>query len=364
MLVCLAIGVSVASAGMKTELSDDSTTEEYVVADDYVFEIDETIAADQHYAVYVDKDSGDGVYGSFTVTSGNDIDFFICNDAEYDKWESGETASVYHLQEKVGEYSFTFRIPYSDTWYFVYSNEYSILTSKVVEGELCYDYTPPSIDMNIDSGATYSGIKEITAEINEATFDIGSVKLYIDDLLVDTEYDSSFSYDWNTEDYDDGTHSIEIVASDNVGNSDSLDKTVYTSNAASTGPSDDTTDDTTTDNDSDNSGGQTQGLLTDSSFLFIILFIVVIVGGAAGASQLGGKDEPDGDAAIKTVSTPESPPTTATQKSPSSEHQKTEDTEAIHSRETIRERYLVVCPYCGTKNEQGRNTCHKCGGVL
>jgi hypothetical protein len=29
-----------------------------------------------------------------------------------------------------------------------------------------------------------------------------------------------------------------------------------------------------------------------------------------------------------------------------------------------RERVLVVCPYCGTKNEQGITTCANCGGDI
>ncbi|MDF1537751.1 MAG: hypothetical protein P1Q69_02490 [Candidatus Thorarchaeota archaeon] len=29
-----------------------------------------------------------------------------------------------------------------------------------------------------------------------------------------------------------------------------------------------------------------------------------------------------------------------------------------------RERVLVVCPYCGTKNEQGQAKCQNCGGDL
>jgi hypothetical protein len=203
-----------------------------VLSDDYHSNHNFVVSIVDHHWVSWTLDGPDGIYGDFEVTD-NTITFFICDQENYDLWDSGESASAYHLQEVVSSYSFHFRIPYDDTWYFVFNNN-DYFTSKTVNLDLYKDLTPPSIDMNVDAGATYSGVKEITATINEIQFDIGSVRLYIDGTLVDTEYDESFSYSWNTAYYTNGAHTIRITAADNVGNSGYEEVTIYSSNAITT----------------------------------------------------------------------------------------------------------------------------------
>ena len=39
-------------------------------------------------------------------------------------------------------------------------------------------------------------------------------------------------------------------------------------------------------------------------------------------------------------------------------------TETIREREIVRDRVLVICPYCGSKNEQGITTCANCDAEL
>lgn len=211
-----------------------------ILADDYHSNHNFIVGTLDHDTITWSLYSHDGIYGDFEViqpASGGDkiITFFICDQENYDLWDSGESASVYHLQENVGEYSFHFRIPSQNTWYFVFVN-YAILTSKTINLDLYRDETPPSIDMNLDAGASYSGVKEITASVSEAQFEIDDVKLYIDGYLVDTESDSSFSYSWNTASYSNGAHTVRLTASDNVGNSGYEEVTVYTSNAVTTSP--------------------------------------------------------------------------------------------------------------------------------
>lgn len=284
--------------------------------------------------------SGDGAYGDFEVTypaSGDDqiITFFICDEADYNDWVGGGSPSVYHLQENVGSYSFEFRIPYADTWYFVFKN-YAVLTSKTVQFDVYRDTTPPAIDMNLDAGATYSGIKEITATITEATFSITEVKLYIDGTLKDTEYDSSFSYSWDTTQYSNGAHTVRIWASDNVGNGDYEEVIVQISNVVP-----DTTTTTT--------GGQTAQTMDTNTLLFLGLFgLVAIVAVVAILSRRRGGPPP-------TEAIPSIPPT------PPPERREPETT---REREIIRERILLFCPHCSAKVEQGVPFCPNSGGKM
>ncbi len=223
--------------------------------------------------VYWNLYSGDGIYGDFQVTnpsSGADqiITFFICDQSNFDKWTGGQDATVYHLQENVASYDFKFVIPHSDTWYFVFRN-YALLLSKTINFNVNRDTTPPSITMNLDSGATYSGIKDITATITEATFEISYVKLYVDGVLKKTEYDDSFSYSWVTTDYSNGQHTVKIVASDNVGNEDYLQKIVNVYNAEN---------EPTTDNaDSSGTGVPMTSLIIGISFIIVIAAVAVVI---------------------------------------------------------------------------------------
>ena len=227
-----------------------------------------------------------GIYGSFEVTSpasGGDkiISFFICDQENYDIWDSGQTASVYELQENVGSYSFHFRTPHADTWYLVFVN-HAVLTSKTINLDLYRDDTPPSIDMNLDAGASYAGIKEITASITEAQFNINSVDLYIDGFFMHSESDSSFSYSWDTTGYSNGAHTVRIVASDNVGNSGYEEVTVYVSNAVTS---------TTPTTSAGGGGGNNAGTLGISPDLMLVAAIgivaLIVVAGIVARSRGG-----------------------------------------------------------------------------
>ena len=169
-----------------------------IASDTHTSDIDTWVAANDHLNIYASRDGGTGYYGSFEVTSGNDIDFFICDEENYNLWVNGQSASVYLLQQRIGSYSWSFRIPHTDTWHFIYSNEYSIVTSKHVVGDQYIDHTPPTINSNLYSGINVDGLKSITAEISDAHFSVQEVNLRIDGVIVHKEYDSSFSYSWDT----------------------------------------------------------------------------------------------------------------------------------------------------------------------
>jgi len=86
------------------------------------------------------------IYVEIEVTSGPGIDFFICDQTNWDIWDSGGTASVYRLNENVGSVSTSFSVPSTDTWYVVFdSDSYQNIH---VEGYVGLAPAPPSIPDN------------------------------------------------------------------------------------------------------------------------------------------------------------------------------------------------------------------------
>ncbi len=68
------------------------------------------------------------------IAGGNrDIDFFICNQGNYSLWSDGQACLVYKRHDNVVSWQSDFIYPYSDTWYFVFSNTFSIISSKTVQ---------------------------------------------------------------------------------------------------------------------------------------------------------------------------------------------------------------------------------------
>ncbi|MHA2143407.1 MAG: hypothetical protein ACXADD_18160 [Candidatus Thorarchaeota archaeon] len=113
------------------------------------YDVDEWIDAGTYYAVYID-DARDGgtIEVDFTVTSGVDIEFFICDADNFDKWINFQSAYIYEHRDLTSFYTTTFTIPDDGTWYVVFSNRYSWFTSKHVEGTV--DYTAPAANPAID----------------------------------------------------------------------------------------------------------------------------------------------------------------------------------------------------------------------
>ncbi|MHA2064371.1 MAG: Ig-like domain-containing protein [Candidatus Thorarchaeota archaeon] len=181
---------------------------------------------------HADRSEGTGYYGHWISDASIQIKFFICDQANFDLWTDGQTASVYVRTPGASSLDWTFILPHTDTWYFMYYNEYNLLYSAHITGHHHIDTTPPAISWNVDDGATYSGQRDITATITEEIFDIYNVELRIDGILVDEGPDSSFSYTWNTVDYSNGDYDLFISAQDTVGNSGHLSATVTVSNTS------------------------------------------------------------------------------------------------------------------------------------
>jgi len=191
---------------------------EDALADPLAATVNVTIAADSYYYTYGLCSANLGLYGNFDVNGGLEVKFFICDRANFNLWTDGYPASVYLQNAEVSSLEWTFKVPKTDIWYIVYANEYYLYDSVDVAGHHYLDTTPPVIEWNLANGAACSGIKDIAASITEARFDVASVRLSIDGVLVDTEYDGFFTYSWNSADVGDGIHTIAIEAEDTIGN--------------------------------------------------------------------------------------------------------------------------------------------------
>jgi len=235
-----------------------------------------------HYRYgYIKK--GTGLIGHFEVTSGNDVTFFIVDSENFDKLTSGESGVCYLLHEKIRSLDWKFRIPYSDTWYIIYDNRYSIITTKHVEGWDGYDLTPPQITININDNQVVMSTITISASASDNHFDVYYLEIQIDGFYIKhVYYSDSISYVWDTTEYSNGYHTIKIIAGDNVGNYGSKVINVYVNNPT---PTTTTTTTTTTESDDDslvvvdNSQAGAYGSKPSSlGPLFLLGFISFLVG--------------------------------------------------------------------------------------
>ncbi len=141
-VVIILIILCLALPGLASATTPTNSTEFYPE-----FDVDVWIDGWEWYVVYAtDLDSGDTIYVDIEVTSGTGIDFFICDETNYNLWSSGFSATVYRNMESVGSISTSFNVPSSGTGYCVFYND-DILTSNHIEG---YVGTTPLIPAGVD----------------------------------------------------------------------------------------------------------------------------------------------------------------------------------------------------------------------
>jgi hypothetical protein len=87
------------------------------------------------HSLYAYREAGYKADFDLEVLAGGnqDIDFFICDQGNYTLWSSGYTAWVYVRHDNVVSYDGEFVFPYSSTWHFVFSNTFSVVSSKTVQ---------------------------------------------------------------------------------------------------------------------------------------------------------------------------------------------------------------------------------------
>jgi len=70
---------------------------------------------------YLEDDVISGYFETHSDTQG--LKFFICDSTNWVIWDGGGVADVYNLETNMHTLSFTFTVPYADTWHCVYSND-------------------------------------------------------------------------------------------------------------------------------------------------------------------------------------------------------------------------------------------------
>ena len=93
------------------------------------------------------------------------------------------------------------------------------------------DTTPPQVTItNPQDGQTVSGTVIIRATASD-NVGVSKVEFYIDGTKVGEDTSSPYEYSWNTTQYADGNHTIQVRAIDNAGNVGSASITVNVQNA-------------------------------------------------------------------------------------------------------------------------------------
>ena len=112
---------------------DHEITNQYIAGQDWTYWSSSLTGADT-VSGYLETDD-----------TGQLLRFFICNASDYAIWAGGGTIYPYNLQQDVHTLSWSFDVPYSDTWYLVFANYAS--TSL---------YVDIGIDVNGDNTPRYS----------------------------------------------------------------------------------------------------------------------------------------------------------------------------------------------------------------
>lgn len=173
---------------------------------------------------------GCGGYGTFTVHY-DDITFFICDQYNFDRYVADQSYVAHCYLEDVVNGDYKFCYPRADTWYLVFCNKDSIW-AKDVTLDVYQDLTSPDIILNLDTGAIYSGVKEVRVTATDVTFNVYRIRLYINGIIKRTVYSTeSLIYNWITTDYANGQYTVKVIAEDTVNNQGEVERVVTVYNA-------------------------------------------------------------------------------------------------------------------------------------
>ena len=315
------------------------------------------ILAGNWFKVFDTMTTGDEISGYFETHSDTQgLKFFICDASNLLVWEGGFSATVYEIETDMHTLGFTFTVPYSDTWTCVFSNDEGSTTVTV---DIGVDVNGDNIPYYAPSSYTETGYG-IVLEDDE-------YYIVYDTFAAGTDIDGHFSTFFSTDGLDfficdqenfdqwDAGYSATGFSIETDMHQTSIDEfTIPTAGVwycvfVATDEVDTVT--FSFGIDVDTSGAittSTNGELQTSPVMlgviaavFLIIILVCVV-----SRRRRGDTGP-----APTVDHYTAPPST-----PASSR-------TIRERE-ITTRVLVVCPYCGAKNEQGILSCHNCDAEL
>ncbi|TFH07090.1 MAG: hypothetical protein E4H14_09275 [Candidatus Thorarchaeota archaeon] len=315
---------------------------------------DQPIAAGNWYKVWDTMTTGDVITGYFeTHSSTQGLDFFICDSANLDLWEGGFTSTRYEPETNMHTSYFSFTVPNSDTWYCVFSNRGGSTTVTV---DIGVDTNGDNTPIYSSSTYDYTGYG-IVLENNE----YHDVFLYLDaGDVIDGHFSTFFPTDGldfficDTDNFD----SWELGYS-STGYSIETDM-YYSSIDSFTIPTsgywycvfyaEDEIDTITFSYgiSVDTSGAITDGSTTVNEDLIIFGALFAVFFGLMICCAINKKR-------------------TQTSTPPTVDHYAAPPYRPTTTGTTVREvttRVLVICPYCGCKNDQGILTCTNCDAEL
>lgn len=320
----------------------------------------QAIPASNWYKVFDTMTTGDEITGYFeTHADTQGLDFFICDAANLALWEGGFSADVYELETDMHTLGFTFTVPHSDVWTCVFSNYDGSTTVTVDIG----------VDLNGDNIPYYA-----PSSYSETGYGIvleNEEHYFVSDTFIEgTEIDGHFSTFFSTDGLDFFICDQDNYAQWDLGNTatgysietdmhqSSIDLftipttgvwyiVFYAADEVDTvtfsfGIDIDTSG--TIDTTSGSSGEVTTGSLSAIGAIAAILILLILC--CVCRSKKKGDSGPP-TTMDHYVAPPSQPPSSRT----------------IRERE-VTTRVLVVCPYCGAKNEQGILNCHNCDAEL
>ncbi len=100
------------------------------------------------------------IYIRVRVASGDGLEFFICDDDNYDNWRDGLAATLYEHRESMTTVSLTYDVPRLDDWRIVFNNEDD--ESQHLVGWVGLD--PPPL-LTIDSAIMLGGALSVVIAI-------------------------------------------------------------------------------------------------------------------------------------------------------------------------------------------------------
>ncbi|MHA1634164.1 MAG: hypothetical protein ACTSW8_07945 [Candidatus Thorarchaeota archaeon] len=305
---------------------------------------------------YIALTTGDVISGYIeTDDTSMGVDFFICDEANFLIWDGGGSATGYEVNTDMHTLGFEWTVTYDDTWYVIISN---------IDGGSSV-YVDIAIDINGDNSPVYdTGTYDFTGygEVLET----GEYHAISANLLEGTEVDGGF-VTWFTTDgldfficdesnFDDWElgYSATVYSSETNMHSTALDTfTVPTAGVwyfvwDASGQTDAVT--LSYGIELDTTNAVTDSGISMISFVGIVagLLILLILCCVCRSK----KKDPDYAPAQPTTDHYVAPPSTP------------RPTETVREREIVRDRVLVICPYCGSKNEQGVLNCQNCDAEL
>jgi len=82
------------------------------------------------------------VTGNFSASggTGNDIEVYIMNSTQYNSWYNGNQTSVYYDSGQVTASNISLSLPPGQSYYLIFDNSFSSISSKTVSGEIKLTY--------------------------------------------------------------------------------------------------------------------------------------------------------------------------------------------------------------------------------